>query len=68
MQGEVTILIRDGQLDPPERRRQVLSHERLYSALRQSGVIHLGQVKRANLEADGHFSSSATPSRRRACA
>ena len=56
MQGDVTILIRDGWLDLPEMRRQVLSHERLYSALRQSGVIHLGQVKRAYLEADGHFS------------
>lgn len=56
IQGDVTILVRDGRMDLAEMKRQALSHERLYSALRQAGIVQLGEVRRAYMEADGHFS------------
>lgn len=61
IQGDVTALVRDGCLDLPEMKRQALSHERLYSALRQAGIIQLGEVRRAYMEADGHFSIFHAP-------
>ena len=56
LQGDVSTIVSDGCLDLPAMRAAVLSRERLFSALRQAGLVHLGQVKRAYLEADGHFS------------
>lgn len=56
IQGDVSTLVRDGCLDVAEMRRTVISRDRLFVVLRQRGLIHLGQVKRAYLESDGRFS------------
>ncbi len=61
LQGDVATVVADGCLELNELRRAVLSRERLFSALRQQGLVHLGQVKRAYLEADGHFSIYQDP-------
>ena len=56
LQGDVVTLVSDGCVDLHTMKKHVLSRERLFSALRQVGLIHLGQAKRVYLEADGHFS------------
>jgi uncharacterized membrane protein YcaP (DUF421 family) len=56
IQGDSSTIVRDGCLDLGAMRRNVVSRERLFALLRQHGLVHLGQVRRAYLEADGHFS------------
>ncbi|MDB5326541.1 MAG: hypothetical protein JWM57_2110 [Phycisphaerales bacterium] len=56
LQGDVVTMVSEGRLDLDVMRQSVMSRERLFSALRQAGLVHLGQVKRCYLEADGHFS------------
>jgi hypothetical protein len=56
LQGDVSVMVKDGLLELPSMKSVVLSKERLFSVLRQEGLVHLGQVKRAYLEADGRFS------------
>ena len=56
LQGDVSTMAKDGCLDLHNMRRAVLSQERLFATLRQERIIHLGEVKRLYLEADGHFS------------
>ncbi len=57
LEGDVSTAVADGCLELQELEQAVLSRERLFSALRQTGIVHLGQVKRAYREADGHFSA-----------
>ncbi|MFC5407688.1 DUF421 domain-containing protein [Larkinella bovis] len=56
VQGTETLLIKDGiiQLDAMAKNR--LSHQQVYSALRDSKVYNLSKVKRMYLEAYGMFS------------
>lgn len=56
LQGDVVSLVADGRLSLIAMKHMVLSHERLFSVLRQEGLVHLGQVKRVYSEADGRFS------------
>lgn len=51
-----TALVRDGRLDLRNLHREGLSHAELFEALREQGVEHLGQVRRAYLEPSGKVS------------
>lgn len=55
-QGDVSLLIKDGVIDVGELKRAKLSHEQLFAKLRGKKIRHLGQVKRAYLEASGIIS------------
>jgi uncharacterized membrane protein YcaP (DUF421 family) len=56
LQGDVKQIVKDGCMDLEAMRHVVLSRERLFAILRQQRLVHLGEVKRVYLEADGHFS------------
>ncbi|MDB4954202.1 MAG: hypothetical protein JWO36_1771 [Myxococcales bacterium] len=53
LEGATGIVVRDGLMELRELKLATLSHERLYHLLRQHRVVHLGQIKRAYLEANG---------------
>lgn len=55
-QGDLAVLVRDGVLNLPVMRKNGLSRERLYSALRERGIEHLGEVRRMYFETSGAFS------------
>lgn len=55
-QGAVSLLVKEGVIDPDGLKRMRISKDQLFSVLRKKGVRHLGQVKRLYSEADGHFS------------
>lgn len=55
-QGKVTLVIKDGLVNPEKLRIMRISKDQLFSVLRNKGVRHLGEVKRLYSEADGHFS------------
>ena len=56
LQGDVSTVVSEGCLNLGAMQHSVISRERLYSVLRQAGMVHLGQAKRVYMEADGHFS------------
>ena len=60
-QGDITILCVDGRLLIDAMRRNTLSRERLFSALRASGIQHLGEVCRAYMESNGAFTVIRAP-------
>ncbi len=49
-------LVYDGLVDLDGMKSALLSRDELFMELRQSGIEQLGQVRRAYLEIDGHFS------------
>ncbi|RIH88060.1 hypothetical protein Mterra_01055 [Calidithermus terrae] len=51
-----TALVRDGRLDLRNLHREGLSRAELFEALREQGIEHLGQVRRAYLEPSGKVS------------
>lgn len=55
-QGKVSMLIKDGILQLDEMKKVRVSHQQLYSQLRQENVFNLGAVDRVYLEAHGLFS------------
>ncbi|CAJ0704623.1 hypothetical protein LMG19089_03641 [Ralstonia edaphis] len=55
-QGDVTILVKDGRMLLDELKRCEMSREMLASHLRAADVGHLGQLRRAYLEASGAIS------------
>ncbi len=56
VQGQPTILVRDGVLVRDEMRRAAISREQLFAKLREAQIHHLGELKRVYLEASGDFS------------
>lgn len=54
-QGDLTILCVDGRLLINAMKRNTLSRERLFTALRTSGIEHLGEVCRTYMESNGDF-------------
>lgn len=55
-QGTLEILVTDGVLDLAAMARTKLSQPQLFANLRTNDIQHLGQVKRAYIEASGEFS------------
>ncbi|MBA3542464.1 MAG: DUF421 domain-containing protein [Deltaproteobacteria bacterium] len=53
LQGEVVVLIRDGKVRPDILRRFRITDEDLRASLHQKGIMHVGDVARAYVEADG---------------
>ncbi|GGG47435.1 DUF421 domain-containing protein [Hymenobacter glacieicola] len=56
LQGDVTVLAKDGVLQIEKLQEERVSHEQLFAQLRAEKITHLGQVKRVYMEADGSFS------------
>jgi uncharacterized membrane protein YcaP (DUF421 family) len=50
------LLIRDGQMQLRNMRKELITEEELWSKLRQAGLTSLEQVKEAYIEADGEIS------------
>jgi uncharacterized membrane protein YcaP (DUF421 family) len=55
-QGDLEIIVADGMLDLAAMKRTKLSRDQLFANLRAANIEHLGQVKRAYIEASGSFS------------
>lgn len=56
MQGTVNILIKDGVIEITEIEKLRISRQQLFELLREREIRHLGQVKRAYIEAAGTLS------------
>jgi uncharacterized membrane protein YcaP (DUF421 family) len=54
-QGTLNILIKDSVLDPHAMMKTRISKERIMSQLRAEKVLHLGEVERLYMEANGNF-------------
>jgi uncharacterized membrane protein YcaP (DUF421 family) len=57
LQGEVSILVADGELQFREMDVVNISHEQLFAVLRAQQIYNLGEVKRLYLEVSGEFST-----------
>lgn len=55
-QGKVTLVVKEGVINPEKLRSMRISKDQIFSILRSQGVRHLGEVKRLYSEANGHFS------------
>ncbi|TLV01496.1 YetF domain-containing protein [Dyadobacter luticola] len=55
-QGDLTVLINDGQLDLSQMKLSGITREKAFAQLRSRGTRHLGEVKRLYFEAGGSFS------------
>jgi len=60
-QGDLETLVNEGVLDLNAMKRVGLSQERVFAALRQVGLCHLGEVQRLYLETSGSFSVFRAP-------
>jgi uncharacterized membrane protein YcaP (DUF421 family) len=56
MQGHVIILIKDSVIDVKQIEKLFISRQQLFELLREKDIRHLGQVKRAYIEAAGTMS------------
>lgn len=56
MQGQVATLIKDSVIDVRQLEKHFISRQQLFELLREKEIRHLGQVKRAYIEACGTFS------------
>ncbi|WP_375434171.1 DUF421 domain-containing protein [uncultured Hymenobacter sp.] len=56
LQGDLTLLAKDGVLQIEQMRAESISHNELYAQLRDQKIKQLGEVKRIYLEGDGNFS------------
>jgi uncharacterized membrane protein YcaP (DUF421 family) len=57
LQGTVSILVKDGELNLHEMDVVNISREQLFAALRAQGIYNLGEVKRLYLEVSGEFTT-----------
>jgi uncharacterized membrane protein YcaP (DUF421 family) len=60
-QGHISTLVQDARLQLPAMKECHISRERVFSALRCSGIRHLGEVQRLYLEASGSFTVINAP-------
>ena len=56
VQGKTTLLIEDGRFAISEFKKEQLGQDEFFMELREGGVEHLGQVRRAYLESSGSVS------------
>lgn len=56
LDGTPRILVRDGKMDREALRKEQITEQELFEAMRNEGVDDLGKVKRATLETNGHLS------------
>jgi uncharacterized membrane protein YcaP (DUF421 family) len=55
-QGDLVCLVENGELNLPRMKGGGLSRERLFAALREKSIVHLGEVARLYYETSGGFS------------
>ena len=55
LQGEETVLVRDGKLDDAAMRKEILTREELVGVLHKQGIRGLSDVEEATLEPSGTF-------------
>jgi uncharacterized membrane protein YcaP (DUF421 family) len=60
-QGRISTLIHDGCLQIKEMKKTRITQEQLFAQLRTNKVIHLGEVKRMFMEANGSFTIVRNP-------
>ncbi|HZH04256.1 MAG TPA: YetF domain-containing protein, partial [Myxococcaceae bacterium] len=63
-QGDLALLAEDGRLRVDVMKREGISRERVFAALRASGIEQIGQVRCVYLEASGQFSLFRAAQRR----
>lgn len=63
-QGKISALVEDGCLKIPEMKKTRISREQLFAQLRTNKIIHLGEVKRVFMEANGAFTIIRNPDKR----
>jgi len=56
LQPRSLLLIKDGEMQRRNMRKELISHEDLMGELRQRGVERVSEVKEARMEEDGHIS------------
>ena len=56
MQGQIAILVKDSVIDIGQLEKHFISRQQLFELLREKEIRHLGQVKRAYIEACGTVS------------
>lgn len=56
MQGQVAVLVKDSVIDVRQLEKHFISRQQLFELLREKEIRHLGQVKRAYIEACGTVS------------
>jgi uncharacterized membrane protein YcaP (DUF421 family) len=61
LQGDVILLVRDGELQLDVMKDYRISRQQVYALLRTRDVLHLGRVKRLYLESSGRFSLYQQP-------
>jgi uncharacterized membrane protein YcaP (DUF421 family) len=64
LQGQVSILVADGELQLNEMDVVNISHEQIYAVLRTQQIHNLGEVKRLYLEPSGEFTIYKQPDKR----
>lgn len=55
LQGQVSLLVKDGIINLPELNKTRITHQQLYEILREKKIFQLAKVKRLYLEACGIF-------------
>jgi uncharacterized membrane protein YcaP (DUF421 family) len=60
-QDKISTLVEDGRLQIAEMKKTRITREQLFAQLRTSKIIHLGEVKRVFLEANGAFTIVRNP-------
>ncbi len=60
-QGKISTLIHDGCLQMKEMKKTRITREQLFAQLRVQKIIHLGEVKRVFMEANGAFTIIRNP-------
>jgi uncharacterized membrane protein YcaP (DUF421 family) len=56
IQGDLSVLVKDGVLQIAEMKRCRISQQQLFAQVRGKGYYHLGKIRRVYLEASGLFS------------
>lgn len=56
VEGHISELVRDGVMNLPALEKERISRHQLFAQLRSMGILHLGEVSRFYLEANGDFS------------
>lgn len=61
VQDEMSVLVRNGEMQLEDMKKVRISRERLFTQLRSKGLYHLGSVKYLLMEADGKFTLILNP-------
>jgi uncharacterized membrane protein YcaP (DUF421 family) len=57
--GKPTLLVRDGTIDEAAMRRELVTHAELHAALREAGILDVGDARFVMLESTGRMTAGA---------